>query len=727
MISHILKELSTVFGQPLKILIIAAAVILLIIPVATYAYFVNDLSSKENLMNSNNRGVTLLDRNGKPFFTFYNAKQTSIVPLSDMPESIQHAVIAVEDKDFYNHPGFSIRGIGRSLVADLLHKGIQQGGSTITQQLVKNTLLSPQKSFLRKYQEILLAFEVERRYSKQEILEMYLNSVYFGEGAFGVESAAQTYFGVDAKDLTLAQASLLAGLLPAPSAYSPLSNPPDAALKRQKLVLGLMQEQGYITNAQENAALQDTLTYHHTTTDINTEAPHFALMVKEQLNKQYGEDFLARSGYKVTTTLDLDWQKYAESVVAKQVAALKGNHATNGAAVVIDPKTGEVRALVGSKDWNDDQIGKVNIATSLRQPGSSFKPIVYATAIEEHVITPATILPDKPTTFADDYKPLDYDKKFRGDVLVRRALANSLNIPSVEVLNRLGIPAAVDMGQRMGLTTLSSPSDYGLSLALGAAEVKLIELTNAYAIFANAGVKNDITLITEIKDKKNQSVYQSKSASTQVLSSGTAFLISSILSDNVTRAEEFGNSLTISRPAAVKTGTTENYRDALTIGYTPSLVVGVWVGNNDNTPMDQVAGSLGAAPIWRLLMERFLQGTPVEQFTKPDDVVAESICKDKGLVVKVATSSARQEFFLPGTEPRIPCYAEADTPIPTQPLQPTDEPTQTPPPAPSDTPQPTPTSTPAPTNTPVPTNTPTPTPTRPPLSIVPSKIPTVTP
>ncbi|MDO8452640.1 MAG: PBP1A family penicillin-binding protein, partial [bacterium] len=627
------------------------------IPLFTYFYFARDLKSKETIMNRNDTGLVLLDKNDKPFFSFYEARQKTLISLSDIPAFTRQAIISTEDREFYQHPGFSLKGIFRSILFNITQKDLSSsGGSTITQQLVKNALLTPRKSFLRKYQEIVLAQEIERRYSKDEILSMYLNSVYFGSGAFGVEEAAQTYFGEEARNLTLGQSSLLAAVLPAPSR---LSQDKEWAKARQNLVLQNMLEQGYINKEQKEAAEAENIVFSKHQDDFNRLAPHFALLVRDQLIEKYGEEEVSRSGFKVKTTLDLSWQEFAEDAVRKQVVALTRSGVSNGGAVSIDPKTGEVRVLVGSADWNNDKFGKFNIAIASRQPGSSFKPLIYAGALEERAITASTVLKDEPTTFtpphAPPYKPENYDKKFRGPLLPRRALANSLNVPSVEVMDKLGLDRGMGWAKKFGITTLRDSSNYGLSLVLGTAEVKPIELTNAYASFANGGYKNDITTILEIKDKSDAVVYIHKPNPQRVISEETAFIISSILSDQAARAEVFGKALNISRPAAVKTGTSQEYRDSWTVGYTPSLATSVWVGNNDNKPMNRVAGSLGAAPIWRSLMEKFLAGTPVEGFKAPEGIVSRSICKNNGLLLKEATSSASVEFYIKGTEPTQKC------------------------------------------------------------------------
>lgn len=667
------------FRKDMLTLFFCLASTIAIIPVFTYLYFAGDLSDKDSIMNRNNTGVVLLDRENKPFFTFYQGKYKETVSLSEIPPIAQQAVIAVEDKGFYQHPGFSLKAIIRSLVDDLRYGDLVYGGSTITQQLVKNSLLHTRKDFLRKYQEITLASEIERRFSKDEILEMYLNSAYFGEGAFGIEDASKTYFNKSAKDLSLAESAMLAGLLPAPSKYSPLNGNGDKAKERQSFVLRKMMEQGYIDQAQKEEADSRQLVLNQVPPTINSTAPHFAIMVKEELIKRYGEEKVARSGFKVKTTLDLKWQEQAERLVLEQVQSLARNGVSNGAVVVMDPISGEVKVLVGSKDWYDDEFGKVNIATSLRQPGSSFKPVVYVKALEDGLITPATVLKDQPTSFANFdrsvldsysdrntamrilsrdpnafYTPQNYDRKFRGPVLVRQALANSLNVPAVEVMEKVGVAKVVEYAKAAGITSLEEPSNYGLSLVLGTGEVQLLELTNFYATLANKGHKNEPTLILEIIDKYDESIYRYTSNPQPVMSQENAFIVSSILSDNRARQELFGNALTVSRPAAVKTGTTDDYKDAWTVGYTPNLVVGVWVGNNDGKPMDNIAGSLGAAPIWRSLMERFFRELPRVDFEPPAGVVKLSICNN-GFVLREASPSALAEYFVKGTEPKQYC------------------------------------------------------------------------
>jgi 1A family penicillin-binding protein len=640
----------------LVLMVFSAITIIAFISVFTYLYFAKDLKNKDTIMNRNNTGIILIDRNNIPFFTFYEAKNTEFVQLKNIPIYTQEAVVAAEDKDFYHHPGFSLKSIIRSIFLDIKAGDAIYGGSTITQQLVKNVLLNSKKSILRKYQEIVLAQEIERRYSKKEILEMYLNSVYFGEGSFGIEQAAKTYFGKSASDLTLSESALLIGILPAPSEYSPFFGNTKEAKKLQQFVLSKMQQQGYISSSENIRAEREKIVYTKKQPDFNSVGAHFAIMVLDQLRDKYGEQRLSQSGFHVKTTVDLKWQKYAEQLISHQVNDLASSNVTNGSAVAIDIKTGEIRALVGSVNWFNQQFGKVNMADTPRSPGSSFKPIIYSYAFENRLITAATVLHDIPTTFPGNYKPQDYDRKWRGIVLVRRALANSLNVPAVEVMQRVGVLAGVDMARRFGITTLKNPSNYGLSLVLGTGEVKLLELTNAYAAFANNGRKNNITMVTSISDKQGHIIYANKPETKQVVEPAVAYIISSILSDSHARAEEFGNVLNTSIPAAVKTGTGEDYRNAFTVGYTPRLAVGVWLGNNDNSSMGSVAGSVGPAPVWKNLIEHYSQNLPIETFVPPATIVKANICVYNDMLAsRTLQVPYYTEYFIVGTQPRQIC------------------------------------------------------------------------
>lgn len=635
----------------------SGASLLVLIALFTTVYFASTLGSQDRIMNRNKTGVTLLDQQGREFYTFFNATSNTHVPIDQISPYVVKAAIASEDQDFYHHAGFSPKGIGNAVWQNIRPGGLNNGGSTITQQLVKIALLSEERSFLRKYQELVLSIEIERRYSKDEILEMYLNSVHFGDGTFGIEDAAQYYFGKPAKELDLAQASMLIGLLPSPARYSPITGDIEKARSRQNYVLRRMKEDGHITAEEKRVALDTELTFVGNRTAKDVRAPHFALMVKEELEKKYGTEKIARSGYTVKTTLNLDWQTAAENVVQTQVNNLQWSNVSNGATVVMDPKNGAVRALVGSADWNNETFGKFNITTSThRQPGSSFKPLVYATGIEEKKLTAATILHDKPTDFGN-YKPENYDRSYRGDVTLRRALANSLNIPAVEALQRTGIEETIQTSQEFGITTLDKNENYGLSLALGTAPVPLTEMTNAYATFANQGKKNDTTLVEQITDKNEKVIYTDKPENKQVISDQTAYIMSSMMSDAIARSEIFGNSLNLNdgRIAAVKTGTTEEYRDAWAIGYTPSLVVGAWVGNNDNSAMTSIAGATGAAPIWRNLMQQLLRDADHEEFPVAKGLTIRMICRGNGALASSAGTNTMTEYFKPGTLPTATC------------------------------------------------------------------------
>lgn len=649
-------------------------VVFVTVPIIIYVTFASQLQTKEGIITNRDGGVVLLDRNEDPFFTLYDAKNKEIIPLDSISEHMQHAVIASEDQEFYEHPGFSIAGIIRSATANLQAGGISQGGSTITQQLVKNVLLSSDRTFWRKYQEVILAIELDRRFTKDEILEMYLNTVYFGEGAFGVQTAARTYYGKDASELSPAEAAMLAGVLPAPSALSPISGDREAADERQERVLRLMHEEGYLTDDEYEDAQEEDLDFSAGEANVNVIAPHFALLIQDELVEQYGEQELANSGLEVTTTLHTDWQQHAQQAVADQVEALEGLDVSNGALVAMDPSTGEVYCLVGSYNWADEDVGKINMAVAPRQPGSSFKPLVYATGLEGEHITAGTVLKDEETDFGGGYTPKNYDNTFRGDVTVRRALAISLNIPAVTIMEKVGVKQMLTQSEELGITTLNRNREYGLSLVLGSGEVPLIEMTRAFAAFANEGMLPEPKMILEIKDKNGEIVFSDKTPERErVWKTSTAYIISDMLGDSEARSEIFGTSLNLSRKAAVKTGTTDDNRDALTIGYTPRIVVGAWVGNNDNSPMAGVAGSFGAGPIWRSTMEHILSGTEPKWYAKPDSVEEVLICKEEGLRLpddqKDATTSAILELYIRGTEPDtdIMCFEElTPTPDPTK-------------------------------------------------------------
>ncbi len=652
-----------------RLIIMSSIVVafLLLTPMLTYAYYARDIADRDRLMNHNSTGVVMRDRNGEIFYKMGQIQTGEAVTLPDISNIVENALIASEDRDFRKHEGYSLRGMAVALYSNVLNRdATRYGGSTLTQQLVKNKLLTSEKNFLRKYQELSLAIAVERRYTKDEILEMYLNSVYFGEGAFGIGDAAKTYFGKTPADLTLAESSMLVGVLPAPSAYSPISGDTTLAKKQQERVLDSMVEAGLITSTEKAAALGQELAYNQAAVaDNNQHARHYAEMVLEELKEKYGEEAVVRSGYDVTTALDLQWQKTGEENVRQQVSRLGSDGARNAGLVAIDPRTGHVRALVGSVDWNDPTFGKVNMATSPRQPGSSFKPIFYSEALDMRLITPASMLEDKPKAYGGTYRPTNYDFRYRGTATTRTALALSLNIPAVEVMQKLGVHRAAKAAQRFGVTTVNEPDKYGLSLALGTAETKLYDMVHAYGTFANKGEQHNPVMVLSIKDKFEKELFTEERASARrIISSDAAFLTSSILSDNQARAATFGSSLTVpGRQVAVKTGTTNDNKDAWTIGYTPSAVVGVWMGNNENQPMRGLAGSSSAGIVWRNTMIKYLSGTPREEFTRPYGVASIRICTGSGLRSLDGNSQATyEEVFIKGTEPSGTCDKPAPKP-----------------------------------------------------------------
>ena len=644
-------------GLPLKkkLLFIVAPILafLIITPIITYLLLANDIKDPERLMNRNNTGIVLEDMNGQVFYSIGKAEHRTRIPLDQIADTTKNALIATEDKDFYKHGGFSILSIFRAAFTRV------GGGSTLTQQLVKNTLLTDDRSYIRKYQELFMAIAVEQNYSKDQILEMYLNSVYYGENAFGIEDAAKVYFGKAPKDLTLAESAMLIGVLPAPSAYSPISGNPEYAKQRQTTVLSRMVTNGYITEAEKTEALAMELHYASTANSQNTTALHFAEMILNELSKKYGYETVMRSGYQVRTTLDVTAQKTLEESVAAGMRHINAMGGSNASGVVVDPTSGEIRALVGSADYNNEQWGKVNMVTTARQPGSSFKPIYYSYALADGAITPATVLQDKVTDFGGGYVPRDADRResSRGQASVRGAISMSLNIPRVRVMQQYGIAKSITAAKNLGIT-IDESRNYGLSLALGSAEVPLMDMTHAYAAFANQGQQYELTRVKYIYNKFGTKIFTSKATSKQAISKEGAFLISSILSDNAARAPIFGSSLTVAgRTVAVKTGTTNDSRDAWTIGYNPEYVVGVWVGNNDNTAM-RSGGSDMAGPIWRNTMTKLLAGRKDVKFAVPSSVVQRDVCKNNGNLADKKGPNTYVEYFMAGALPTGSCTAE---------------------------------------------------------------------
>ncbi len=600
---------------------------LIISAISVFAYFAKDLPDPEKLAERQmTESTKIYDRTGEHLlYEIHGEEKRTVVPLSQISNYLIKATVAAEDDDFYNHKGVDFRSILRAAWSDLKGGGVHQGGSTITQQFVKNSILTPERTFSRKFKELILSLELERRFSKDQILEMYLNEIPYGSNAYGIESASQTFFNKKASDLTLAEAATLASLPRATTYYSPFGSHPEALVARRDYILDRMAALGYITPEEANNAKQEEL--HYAENREGMIAPHFVLYIKEILADKYGEDFIERGGLKVYTTLDYDKQKIAEDLLYEKTRDYPQKfNARNAALLASDPKTGQILAMVGSRDYFDLQNdGNVNVTLRPRQPGSSFKPFAYARAFQKGY-TPDTLLFDLTTNFGlqggKEYIPKNYDGKEHGPVTMRTALANSLNIPAVKTLYLAGIDETIDLAHQMGITTLEERSRFGLSLVLGGGEVKLIDFVPAYGVFANDGIRQEKTAILKIEDKDGKVLEEwQQEEGKRVLPEQVARQINSVLSDNNARAMIFGsrNYLNLgTRPVAAKTGTTQDYRDAWTVGYTPSLVAGVWVGNNDNSEMRHADGSEVAAPLWQAFMKKALEGTPSEKFIPYD-------------------------------------------------------------------------------------------------------------
>ncbi len=620
----------------------------------------------------------IYDRNGRLLFEMpppYSGFH-SPVPLDEMPEALRQAIVATEDAHFYENPGVDLPAILRSAWWNLRSGRIVSGASTITQQLARNLLMSPEEryeqSYSRKLREAVLAWRITRRYSKDEILALYLNEIYFGNLAYGVEAAAQTHFGKHVRDLDLAECALLAGLPQSPPMYNPFEHL-EAAKKRQAVVLDLMVNQGYITADEARQAAGEKLYFASAPFDIR--APHFVMYVRGLLEEELGLERLEQGGLRIYTTLDLDLNEAARDIVRYRLERLAlcdgqqtncppgGHNVRNAALVALDPQTGEILAMLGSPDYFSARIdGAVNGTTALRQPGSSIKPITYAAAFESKALTPASMMLDVRTAFVtkegDSYVPLNYDLQFRGPVLLREALASSYNLVAVKVLDTVGVEAMTGLARRLGITTFDDPERLGLAVTLGGGEVRLLEETAAYAAFANGGRTVQPIAVLGVEDADGQVLWsQAPGAGNHVLDERVAYLISDILSDNTARVPSFGEEsvLKLTRPAAAKTGTTTDFRDNWTVGYTPDLVAGVWAGNADNEPMHEISGVSGAAPIWHDFMEAALKGSPVRDFQRPDGLVEVEVCALSGLLPGPDCPHRVKERFLAGTEPTETC------------------------------------------------------------------------
>jgi 1A family penicillin-binding protein len=632
---------------------------------AFYFYFLKDLPSPTKLNNTTASFSThIYDRNGKKLYTIYANRNQTFIPLGKIPKTLQQATIAVEDKDFYKHGAVDFRGIIRAFYSTVFQKQLQ-GGSTLTQQLVKNGLLTPERTLSRKIKELVLSIVVEYMYPKDKILEMYLNQVPYGGTAYGVEAAAQTYFGKHANELTLSQQAYLAGLPEAPSTFSPYGSHPELGKRRQKEILRKMVEQGYITQKQRETAANEELRFQKITNPIK--APHFVFYVKDLLQDKYGEKTVEQGGLNVYTSLDLNLQEFAQLAVASEVAKLKQNKVGNGAALITNPATGEVLAMVGSKDWYDTKDGNMNMTAQHLQPGSSIKPINYAVGLIKGY-TAATPFIDQPLCFPSpgttNYCPRNYDGRFHGVVQMRHALANSLNIPAVEMLKINTLESMIATASAMGITTFKDPSRYGLSLTLGGGEVTMLDMATAFGVFANHGYRVDLHPILKVTDRNGNILEQynppkSPIFGKKVFPASVAWIISDILADNNARANAFGTNSELrigNKFVSVKTGTTNDYKDNWTIGYTPQYVVAVWVGNNDRTPMQGVVSGLtGASPIWNTLMTHMLKDKEPKAPPKPPDIITKAVCATTGYLPSENPEGrcpTRYEYFIKGTEPK---------------------------------------------------------------------------
>ncbi len=612
--------------------------------VFSYSLFLIVLSQQlptPEKLNDNIGPMTTLiyDRNGKLLYRLYEGRNRTLVNLKDIPPYLVNATIATEDKNFYKHPGVDVTAIARAGWAYVQNHQIQ-GGSTITQQLIKNTLLSPDRTIVRKVKEMYLAFWAERIYNKEQILQMYFNEVPYGGPAWGVEAASESFFGKGVKDLDLAQSAYLAGLPASPTTFSPYGNHPELAKARQKEVLRRMVEEGYISKEEAQKADAEVIDIKPPVEQIK--APHFVMYVREQLAQKYGERFVSQGGLKIVTTLDLDLQEKTQDIVHDEVANLGNLKVSNGAAMITDARTGQILTMIGSKDYFDKSYdGNVNVAVSLRQPGSSIKPITYATAFKQGY-TPGTMILDTPVVFKNEwevYSPGNYDGRFHGAVTIRTALGSSYNIPAVKTLAIVGIPEMIKTAQDLGITTFNDPNRYGLSLTLGGGEVKLVDMMTVYGTFSQMGIKHDLQPVLKITDSSGNVLEDnSQPTGSEVLNPAVAYLITDILQDNNARTPAFGPNSLLKIPnyhVAVKTGTTDSKRDNWTFGYTPQYVVGVWVGNNDNSPMDPqlTSGITGAAPIWNKIITSLLAGKSDLAFQRPLGVTEAMVDGHKDLTV----------------------------------------------------------------------------------------------
>ena len=645
------KNLPPLYSKKVLVLITLSLVVIL----SSLFVFLKDLPSpaKLNKPSSFPNSTKILDRNGELLYEIYDDQNRTPITLSDLPEYVKLATISIEDQNFYRHHGFDTGGILRALYKTITGQRLE-GGSTITQQLVKVALLTPERTVSRKIKEAILTVVTEILYSKNQILEMYLNHIPYGGTAYGIE------------------ATLLVGLPQAPSRYSPFTNP-NSAKTRQTQVLDRMVEDKFISR--EVALETKNVSLNYRSPGVNIRAPHFVMYVRQILEETYGLQAVGSGGLRVTTSLDISLQEAAQASLSAELSELKRLKISNGAALATNPQTGEILAMIGSYDYFSTEIdGKVNVTTSLRQPGSSIKPLNYALGLETKLITPSSMLLDTPICFVvpgqTNYCPKNYDNSFRGPTQIRFALGNSLNIPAVKVLALNGVENFISFAQKMGITSWTNPENYGLSLTLGGGEVTMLDMATAFGVFANQGVKVSLHPILKVTDISGNILEEYSPADgirqgDNVLSEETSFLISHILSDNNARSGAFGSNSILNIPGktvSVKTGTTNNLRDNWTIGYTPTLLVAAWVGNNDNSPMSYVAsGITGASPIWQKIMKYGLRDINTPGLTKPDTIEGTSVCSDSGVLPGDGNACpTRYEYFLPNTIPSVSTISQRE-------------------------------------------------------------------
>ncbi|TRZ78406.1 PBP1A family penicillin-binding protein [bacterium] len=663
----------------------------LLCSVAGFAYFAKDLPDPNKLLEREPiESTKIFDRTGEHLlYEIHGEQKRTMIDINELPDYIKNAVVAIEDDKFYTHHGIDIMGILRAAYRNVINGSRGQGGSTITQQLVKNAILTKEKTYSRKIKEAILSIEIERKFSKDDILQMYLNEIPYGSNVYGIEAASQHFFGKPAKDLTISETATLSSLPKATTYYSPYGTHTDSLETRRLLVLDKMKEFQYITEEEYMQAIEEKPVFSELGQGIF--APHFVMYIKEQLVDQFGENEVEQGGLKIYTTLDWDKQQIAEEAV--RVGAENNEikyGAKNSALIAIDPKTGEILSMVGSRDYFDlENDGNVNVTLSLRQPGSSFKPFAYLTAFQKGY-TPETVLFDVETDF-NEYIPHNYDDTYIGPITMRSALQLSKNVVSVKTLYLAGERETFNLAKKLGISSLTDHERYGLSLVLGGGEVRLLEIVSAYGVMANDGIKNPVVSVLKIEDRYGDIIFEANNSPQRVLDPQHARMISDVLSDNVARTPAFGawSKLYLgNRPAAAKTGTTNDARDAWTIGYTPSLAAGVWSGNNNNTPMKgRAGGSSAAAPIWNDFMKKALEGTVVENFTKPEiiensnpvlsgTIEDPTIYRIDSISKKLATEFTPEYLIEEKTLKRVHCilhYINKDNPNDPPPENPADD------------------------------------------------------